>query len=214
MRAGPVACLAVCLALWACQAEPSGGPKARQDTALAQRAATDGLAVLPQLVTQENYREMGFDAPGDAARAALGRPLPVYNVPLSALQRYGSTSKAADLLKASSQAVYPVTVDRAVRSSITVTNVDGRYQASSFGSAARIQRIAAYREGEGEDGEFIVNVPALNLFFLGRTTGGKPYLTNVSGDPRLKVPPGKTVPAEDVFQELAPMARAHNGQLG
>jgi hypothetical protein len=184
----------------------------RTDPTALQRAATDGLTVLPQLVGAENYRQMGFDSPGDASRAALGRPLPVYNVNLADLRRYRRTTKAADLLKASAQVVYPVTVDRTVRSSITVTNVGGRYQASSFGSAARIQRIASYREGEGVDGEFIVNVPALDFYFLGRTEQGKPYLTNVSGDPRLKVPVGKTVPAEEVFEELAPMAGADDGR--
>lgn len=69
----------------------------------------------------------------------------------------------------------------------------------------------AQREGLPANRYFEVNVPALNVRFLGRIVGGNPLLTSVTTDARFGFREGLTMPARQAFGRMVAAARAHNG---
>jgi len=179
-------------------------------TPKAGEAASGALGVLRQLVTPQNFRGMGFDSPDEVSRAQLGAPLAVSNIGLEQLQKYQPGADPTALLTPTSETVYPVTVDGNVKSSLTIVKKDGGYAASAFGNADVAKRLGRYREGAGAEA-FIVRVPALNFYFIGQRTPTGLTLTPIVSDPRLRLPEGQAVPADQVLTQLVPVAKAYNG---
>lgn len=194
------------LLVMGCSDEPKPAPVVADQA----RAANDAIGVLRQLVTQQNYVEMGFSSLAEVKEAQLGAPLAVSNVGLDALRGYSAESDPSELLTPSAETVYPVTVGGAVRSSITLVKSEKGYTAASFGNAGIAQAIGRLRENAGPDA-FIVRVPALQVWFVGSKSERGLVLTPIAADPRLKVESGRPVPAAAVFNQLVPLARTYNG---
>ncbi len=173
-----------------------------------QEAASSAIRTFQQLVTEQNYRSLGFESVAEVRSAALGEPLALYTIGLDQLKAYRQGTDVNSLLSLSADALYPVTANGQVRSSVTVTKVESGYRASSFGNAEVIKALSKYREAATA---FAVRVPALNLYYLGQRVENKLLLTPVADDSRLKLSPGKAVPAEDVVNQLVPIANAYNG---
>jgi hypothetical protein len=194
------------LLVMGCSDEPKPAPVVADQT----RAASDAIGVLRQLVTEQNYAAMGFGSLAEVKEAQVGAPLAVSNVGLEALRGYATGSDPATLLTPSAETVYPVTVGGTVKSSITLVKSERGYAASSFGNAGIAQAIARVRGEAGPDA-FIVRVPALQVWFIGRRGERGLMLTPIAADPRLQVESGRPVPADAVFAQLVPLARAYNG---
>lgn len=175
-----------------------------------QQAANDALGVLQKLVNSGNFKAMGFDSENEVKQAQLGQPLAIFNIPLDQLKSYNLSKDASSLLIATSETVYPVTVNGQVKSSVTIVQKEQGYQPSSFGNAAVIRRLAG-PQGENTTNEFIVRVPALSMYFLGKRVEEKLLFVPVIEDPRLKLRLGEPVPAETVLEQLVPIANAYNG---
>jgi hypothetical protein len=176
-----------------------------------QQAADTALRVLQKLVTSQNFKAMGFDSENEVEQSRLSTPLPVFNVGLDQIKGYDTSKDPNTLLTASSEIVYPVTVGGRVKSSVTIVHKEQGYQPSSFGNAEIIRRLSEYRREENAGNEFIVRVPALNMYFLGRRAENQVLLVPIIEDPRLKLRPGEPLPAQTVLAELTPIARAYNG---
>ena len=58
---------------------------------------------------------------------------------------------------------------------------------------------------------FVLEVPALNAYFIAQRSENKLMLTAVLNDATLKLEAGQTSPAAEVFEKLAPIAKAYNG---
>ena len=116
---------------------------------------------------------------------------------------------AASLLTRTAETVYPVMINGETKSSVTIVHKEGGYAPSSFGNAEIVKNLTRYRNPGGSD--FMVRVPALNLYFLGRQVDNHLVLVAVSEDARLKLRPGEPAPAETVLQQLVPLANAYNG---
>jgi hypothetical protein len=174
----------------------------------AQEAASSAIRTFQQLVTEQNYRSLGFESVDEVKTAALGQPLTVSTIGLEQLKAYRQGTDVNSLLTPSPDALYPVTANGQVRSSVTITKVEGGYRASSFGNAEIIKALSKYREATTA---FAVRVPALNLYYLAQRADNKLLLTPIADDTRLKLSIGKAVPAEDVLNQLVPLATAYNG---
>ena len=173
-----------------------------------QQAAGDALGVLQKLVNDQNYKAMGFDSADEVKQAQLAQPLTVYNIGLEQLKGYKTGANPDSLLTKNSETIYPVTVNGQVKSSVSVVQKSGGYEPSSFGNAAIVKSLAGYRQSEND---FVVRVPAFNMYFLGRRVENRLLLIPIVEDPRLKVRAGEPVPAETVLEQLVPIANSYNG---
>src|SRR5579859_1241230 len=96
-----------------CQANPAPKPPSAQP----EQAASDAIGVLQKLVNETNYKAMGFDSADQVKQAQLGAPMAVSDVGLDQLKGYLPQTNPANHLSTTSETVYPVTVNGAVKSS-------------------------------------------------------------------------------------------------
>jgi len=183
----------------------------------AQKAASGALATFGQLVTEDNYRAMGFDSLGEVGVARLGEPLRVFMVRLDHLQKYEPGSDPNKILSGGDQVIYPVTVGEQVRSSVTVHKVKGTWKAFDFGSPTLVKMLAKVRTYSADSTKlaissyFVVRVSALNLHFIGHRADGVLMLTPLFDHPGYRFKARVTMPADKVFEALLPVAREHDG---
>ena len=183
----------------------------------AQEAATQGIETLRQMITEQNYRAMGFQSVDEVKSAALGAPLPIFYVQLDQLKSYEPATDPNKLLTDVNQMMYPVTVKDEVRSSVVVAKADGVWKATRFGGPNVIQSVAQVRSTVARSSEtppastFVVRVPALNFYFLGYRAGDKLMLAPLLDDSRYNFKAGVPMPAEEAFRALAAAAKNYNG---
>ncbi len=176
----------------------------------AQQAASNALATLQKLVTEQNYKSLGFSSVDEVKSAALAAPLAMFNIGLDRLKSYQAGQDANALLTASSETIYPVTAGGQVRSSVTVVKKEGGYTTASFGNAEVVKGLSRYRS-ENLPNAFAVRVPALSLYFLGNRIENRLMLTPIAEDSRIPFRVGLAVPAEEVLKAIVPLAQAYNG---
>lgn len=182
-----------------------------------QPVAQRSLETFSQLITKDNYRQMGFESPEEVRSATLGTPIQDFMVQLDKLKKYESGSRPDELLTATSQVIYPVLVKGQVRSSITLSKTKESWQAVSFGSTNFVKLVSSTLMESSKVTEldyssyFIVRVPSLNLFFLGFRSNNELMLVPLMDNNRLKFKAGVSMKAERVFSTILPDAKAHDG---
>ncbi len=202
-----VTAIALVVLLAGCESKQTAKPPSPQP----QEGAQDALGVLQRLVNEQNYRAMGFDSVDEVKQAQLGPPLTVMNIPLDKLKSYQAGDDTQALLVKSAETIYPVTVNAQVKSSVTIVHTEAGYKPASFGNAPIVKALSQYRQGEAGEGDFVVRVPALNMYFLARTVEGKTMIVPIADDLRLKLRPGEAVPLETALPDLVAAANAYNG---
>ncbi|HLL75974.1 MAG TPA: hypothetical protein VK421_12020 [Pyrinomonadaceae bacterium] len=117
----------------------SGGDAANQggsnNMKSQDEAARKALEALPQLVTNDTFKGMGFGSPEEARAAQLGSPVPHKTIAYDRLLQYQPGTRLEQLFAPEEQVVYPIQVGGAVKSSIVVTNNRGAWQISSVGDS-------------------------------------------------------------------------------
>ncbi len=191
----------------------SASPSAAQLPQAATEEAQRSIAVLQRLASERGYQGLGFESLEEVKSATLGAPLQVFMVGLDALRDYQSQTDPNSLLIDEHRLIYPVVVGGQQRSSITMQELEGKWEIASIGRPRLANAIALTRQGVIKstnapiESTFGVEVPALNLFFIGYRADGKLSLTPVFGDPSLKIEEGQSMEAHTVFGALAPAAR-------
>jgi hypothetical protein len=185
------------------------GSNAPPPTGDAQQAASNALVTLQKMVTEQNYKTLGFTSPDEVKSAMLAQPLAQYNIGLDRLKGYQAGQDANTLLTASSETIYPVTVGGQVRSSVTVVKKGTGYTTASFGNTTIVKGLSRYRANTPEG--FAVRIPVFGMYFLGNRVENRLMLTPVYEDSRLPFRAGAAVPAEDVLKAIIPLAQAYNG---
>lgn len=202
------------------EAQQNSDRGAEQQTfADAQTAATQSLATFRQLVTKDNYKQLGFDSPDEVSSATLGQPIQVYMVKLDQLREYKSGTDPNALLTNINQLQYPVMVREQVRSAIGVGQADGKWKATGFGNASLARQVAAARKAEpaasaqgASSQPMLIHVAALGLYFVAsRGADGKLMMTPLVDNPSFNMRAGAPIPAEQVFTTLSPLAQQYNG---
>jgi hypothetical protein len=179
--------------------------------------ASRSLDTLRQLVNSGNFKNMGFESAEEAAGATLGEPIAVSMVTLEDLRAYQSGADPEKLLKPSDKVIYPVSLKDQVRSSITVQKTNEGWKTTELGrpNLAKLLTSALQRSSAANqvpaNAHFAVQIPALNAYFTAYRANGKLMLTSVIDDAGLNLAAGKTLPAEEVFGALAPIAQKYNG---
>jgi hypothetical protein len=214
MRTLPYACIlaAACL-LGGCHSMPfdprpdqgSGQPRPAPTQG---EAAQAGLQTLGRLVNDSNYARLGFNSREEARQATLGAPLAIYHVRLDALRSMPVDGNPDPLISAAQRSLYPVQVGQRVACAVFVGQAADGWRATDMGNPAVARAVAGYRKA---DSDFIVHVPALQSWFIGRRGEGGLTLTPVFEDNRVEWKPGVALPAERVFQQLRKLAQDYNG---
>jgi hypothetical protein len=173
-----------------------------------QLAAAQGLETLRALVSERNYRGLGFAAPQDARRAHLGEPLAIFRVQLDALKSYRAEENPQNIVVNAHRSLYPVEVDQGVASSLYVTERDGGWRATDFGNAAVARGVTRYRTSRSD---FVVWIPALKVYFVARKSSAGLTFTPIIDDPRFGLKAGATLPANRALLRIQREAHGYNG---
>jgi hypothetical protein len=190
---------------------------AQREAAETKDVATRALETFQQIGKQDNFKSLGFESSDEMAGATLGEPVAVLMVELEDLRGYQAGSDPNKLLKPINKVIYPVSVKERVRSSIVLQKGKEGWKASDFGGGNFARLVATAREQSAKttnlpvNAFFVVQVPALNAYFLGFREQGKLKLSSLVDDPTLKLSAGAARPAEEVFGELTSFARKYNG---
>jgi hypothetical protein len=197
----------------ACHKQPKSPSPAHQP----EDAAMRGLATLQKMITPQNFKSMGFETFDEVRSATLGEPLAIFQVRLDQLRAYEPGEDPNKLLVDSGQMIYPVATNGSVRSSIVVVKTEEIWKATRFGGPNLIQALAKSRSAEAQSSQaaekpyFVVQIPALSMYFLGYRVGGRLMLTPLLDDPAHKFKAGEAMPADVVLGELVGAANKYNG---
>ena len=181
--------------------EDEGAPK--PDTVAGQEDAADNALGILRDLAEDNYTLLGFRSADEAESATLGMPLTMYLVPLDQLQAFEADASPSDLLHDSEIVLYPVLVDNTIRSAVSIQHSDDGWTPVAFGNVTLIQAIA---ETDLQEGDFIVQVPALGLYFVGARSDDELLLTSIV-ETAYDIPVGRPVNASEVFSILQPAAQ-------
>ena len=179
--------------------------------------ATQALATLQELGRRTTFKDMGFQSVDEMANAKLGEPLSVFMVELEDLRAYRPGSDANKLLKPIDKVIYPVSANDQVRTSIVLQKGKEGWKTSDFGGANFARLVTRARDESAKATNlapaayFVVQAPALNVYFLGYRQDGKLMLTPLIDDPDMNLKAGTALPAEQVFDQLRPLAEKYNG---
>jgi hypothetical protein len=179
-----------------------------------QGAAAQSLMVLRQMVTADNFKDMGFASVDEVKEAGLGQPISVYLVRLDELREFKAGADPAALLRSLGKVIYPVTVRQQVRSAVTLERKDNQWRATEFGSPKLIALLDKMRGASAASSStnlFVVHVAALSTYFLGYRSGTKVMLIPLVDNPEAHLTAGRTITAEEAFAALVPVAQQYNG---
>ena len=181
--------------------------------ALAQ--AHVSLQAVQHLATAKTFRDLGFLSLEEAGRATLGAPLWDYMVRLDRLSRYKPNDDPAELLEDKGTVRYLVLVGEEVRTGVVVRKIGNEWTVESAGRPALTKALAAAATsaskavGAAPTTQFVVSIPALQLYFVGRVQEGRLVLTSAVNAPQYGVKAGQTVAASELFAQLSEFAKQH-----
>lgn len=176
-------------------------------------AASAHLPTLRALVKADNYQGMGFKSLQEVQTATLLEPIAVHMIRLDLLQELEPGDVGEGLLEDLDTALYLVKAGSTVRSSISMSRMDGEWQATGFGAALRAQRVEKVRQatsaatGLPSSAFFLVEVPGLYASFLGHNSKEGLMLTAMTDDASLQLKAGQTQKASKLLPSLAQLSR-------
>jgi len=182
--------------------------------------ATKALSSFSQLITRDNYKAMGFNTLEDVRKAKLDDDEPmmgVFNIRLDDLKEYSQGNDPNRLIKASDQAIYPVTVDRKVRTSVEIVKGKEGWTIGRLGGPNTIKLFTDTRkrvvEAAGIKASecFVVQVLSLNLNFIGYRAENLILLAPVLDDKEYDFKAGISIPIKDAINAILPAAQKHDG---
>lgn len=181
--------------------------------------------IIPQLVENDERlaRILGFKSAIEARNLVSGKPLPVFTIGLTTLRSYEPGMHVAILLLRDQQSlrfIYPVCIDHEaavtcsralLRTGLMLEFGAGtkKWRVDSVGSKIMVLRIAEFA---GRGASFVMLVPPLNKFYLGRTTSDGKGLefTVMFEDGDLNLGVGAEVDGETLFKALKQLALDHD----
>jgi hypothetical protein len=115
---------------------------AEEVPAAVQQAAKKGLPTFLNAIPDDNVQRFGFSVPEELKLATLGTPIRLYTIDPDEILNYSADKPIGDIISATDQWFFPVTVSGEVRTLLTVAQMGGKWQAVSIGSSALGQEWA------------------------------------------------------------------------
>jgi hypothetical protein len=188
---------------------------AENDLNAAKAVATKTLA---SLAPQSGPTAALAEGPGAELRTAtLEEALPVSIVSLDALRKYEPGTDVNRLLQPLPKYVFPVATNGTIGSTIVVEKVGDSWKTAQVGGFRVAQGYSRVRSDNSKASRqdpkayFAVEIPALNLQFVGRRVESKVRLAPLFTDESLDFVAGQEKPGEEIFTKLSAIAVNYNG---
>lgn len=176
----------------------------------ANEAAKKGLNDFRQLAATTPGGQFGLQST-EVEKAELQKPLPVYLVKAEQLANYTDNQDSAELLTDIHSFVYPISVLGAVKSSMQVDQSHGEWKMVAVGRPLFIKDVVKSIDkagpGAASQDARLVQIPALNMYFVGWMRGKDLTLAAVVDNSVLNLKAGDQLPASQVFQRLREKAK-------
>lgn len=182
--------------------------------------AEAALTRMRKLVTPQNYALMGFSSSNEIYAATLNKlAFDVHQVRFDKLKTYVLADDPKPLIEPASTRIYPVTVLRETRSSITLGRYQNDWKPVAYGNPNLARLLTDSRAALvvqthlAPENFFVVQLRALNAVFLAYTLKNQLILSPIVTDPSLNLVAGTTNSAAQVFATIVPMAQQQNPGL-
>ncbi len=188
-------------------------------------AAADTLAMLPALVTPDNFAKLGLaQNVDDASGLSLGKSLPVQHLLAADVARLADGMSVHEVLGREAlgevdEYLFAVHEYDGVALSIAVRRDDDGFRFHTLGRANFVNAVhAAYerhRDQSGHDHEayFLVHLPHVYHMLLGHYEDDELFLTTILEVDELGIPAGETLEAQELIEGLFPTIHGHEGAL-
>jgi hypothetical protein len=190
---------------------PGGTPAPSQANTMKtpDEAARKVLESLPQLVTEANYKSMGFASLDEVRSAQLGVSVPRRTVSYQQLLNYQPGAPLRSLFASEEQMVYAIQAAQQVRTTAIVSRRGDSWQISSVGDGY----LANLFSTAGTNFE-IISIPGLNLEFAGVREGEEFTLIPAQDYPQLQFTRGTRIPSAKALPLIVAHAREFDKQYG
>lgn len=154
----------------------------------------------------------------EAAQTTRGEKLKVFFLGLDKLKAFQSGDNTKKLLIDTKEIVYPLYVGKVLKNALSIRKRNGGWKTASIGSK-EIHFLEPVRMRHSQKNNikvksyYIVRVPAIYLRLLGYDQGGKMYLVPTHEVPDVKLDIGKSVPANDLYLKIKPLAAKYENIL-
>lgn len=154
----------------------------------------------------------------EAAKTTRGEKIKVYMLGLTELKAYRSGDNAKKVLLDTHEIVYPLYVDGALKTAVSIRKRKGGWKTASIGGS-EIHSLEPVRASHAKANKlsvksyYIVRVPGMYLSFLGYDKGKELYLIPTHEHPDVKLAVGKSAPAGDIFAKIKPLAAKYENVL-
>jgi hypothetical protein len=185
----------------------------QQDDAMREShtAAEQGLQTL-RVFAVRNFAAMGLESGAQASDARVGeRGFPIVLIRTDLLREYERGPYPSTFFQETGEAVFPVYVGEVALTSILVAPTSEGMGAVEIGNSELMRAIESANGSaalERNSGAFIARARPLNLDFLGTRRGDEILLAPMFDSGELRFSAGVPMPAAEVFERLAPLARA------
>lgn len=179
----------------------------------ARGAAEAALKQIGSVIGTGDYRSLGFAHARDIQRATLGPPIRTAFLPLDRLAAYEDGKDAVPYLEDCDGLIFPVLVDGQVASGLFMSKQSSGWTMVGFGQPNKVKALEAARSSVASANHvdrgtlFDVEVPALDLTFVGRSQSNKLRMTPIEDMPTFGLTASREISAESALHTLSPAAR-------
>ncbi len=186
-----------------------------EDLQASREAASQALEVIAVLA-DPLLEKLGLGAAGARSAAALGEPIPVFNLNLNHIKELGKGEDPRTLLTRSDEMFYPISVAGKVVSSVTVEkHDDDGWTMASIGQShltAKLVELQRVMELTGEH-TVVVNVPAMYQMFLVNASAELPIFIPVYDVPVMDLLAMQTIGGSELFVKLKSLVESFESAL-
>jgi len=133
--------------------------------------AKEALSLLPQLLDEKAYRQLGIETADSLSTALLGEPVRLYYVRLDQLSQFRSGDPGA-LLNDARRLIYPIIVQGQGRLLIVLEEKDGNWRYVKYDNPAvaknlvRIRQNKSAQSGSPPSSFMAIQIPGLQMLTL------------------------------------------------
>ena len=186
----------------------------------ANEAAVSGVSLLPSLVSNENYQEMGFqETINPNKKMEVGVPFQMYFVRHDSLKAYTQDMDSKNLLTNINEYIFPVYYDGDLVSAVSVNLENGKWYVKSIGDSTLIKDLVTARQANSESTNmdeskyFVVQVPSLYHTFLAHEQDGNMMITHIHDNNEKNFIKNMTRKAIEVIKDIQSDALLDNFSL-
>jgi hypothetical protein len=183
--------------------------------------ASKALIEFQDLLDDKDIEMFGFKSLAEVKATRIESPFVVYWIALKDLQSFTNNLSAGTLLRKPWKIIYPVSYEGKIRACVTLQkSASDRWTGSDFGFPGLALSLSSARSAVVESTHlaatniFAVEIPALNSVFLAHQSDNKIILTAVYDESELRLPAGRSMPADQLLKTLVPIAQRRRNNPG